>query len=517
MKLITEKNISKIIIYVFIIIMSSMIFFISYFYIKNTNNEFEKDLDKFVSDYYLQQKSLLKKELDVIIDIIKYKATNSQDEEIALKTDIIKMLNNITFEQKRSNYVFVYEIKNIHGGEDFAKLLVNPNRPDLVGTYLSTNFKDNNGKKFREAFLKDIKQHGESYTSYAYKKISNDKIYQKLSYFKYYPSWNWVIAVGVYIDDIEEDIALKKIDLEKRVNNQIVQTILLFLLFLSIGIVITILVSQRIDEFFRKYKEKVRLKSLALVELNETLEKKVLEEIDKNREKEQLLVHKSRLIALGEMMSNISHQWRQPLSELASILMNIKFKYKMKLLNDEEMDKKSKEAEVILEYMSHTIDGFRNFYMPKKDKQEFELYRCIEAVMTIISSTLSNNNIKVEIDISRDIKLNTYLNELEQVVLNIVSNAKDVLISKNIKNPLIKISAIKDEKHIILYIEDNAGGITVKPKGKIFEPYFTTKANSDGTGIGLYMSKIIVDKNMKGILRVRNTKDGAKFGILIPN
>lgn len=496
--------------------MTTMIIFISYFYVKNTNKEFEMGLKKFVSDSYLEQKSLLKKEIDVLIDVIKYKATNSSEDELSLKKDIIKMLNNITYEQKRSNYVFVYEINNMKGGKKFAKLLVNPNRIDLVGTHISTNFKDNDGKKFREEFLKDIREKGESYTQYAYKKISNDKIYQKLSYFKYYPAWNWVIAVGVYIDDIEEDIAIKKAELKQKVKNQIVQNILLFVLFLSIGIVITILVSEKIDEFFKEYREKVKLKSAALIELNATLERKVQEEIDKNREKEQLLVHKSRLIALGEMISNISHQWRQPLSELSSILMNIKFKYKMKLLDEEEMNKKSKEAEIVLDYMSHTIDDFRNFYMPKKDKQEFELYRCIEAVMTIISSTLANNNIKVEIDILDKIKLNTYLNELEQVVLNIISNAKDVLITKEIKNPLIKISAIEEGKNIILYIEDNAGGVTAEPKGRIFEPYFTTKEHGDGTGIGLYMSKIIVNKNIKGILKVSNTNIGAKFEIVIP-
>lgn len=516
MKFITEKNVSTIIIYIFVVIMSSMIIFISYFYVKNTYEDFDKELNKFVFDYYANQKALLKKEVDIIIDVIKYNATKSNVPEDKLKTDTIAMMNNITYQEKRSNYVFVYDILKMEGGDNFARLLVNPNRPDLIGHTISTNYLDGDGKKFREEFLKDIRKNGESYTQYAYKKISSEVINQKLSYFKYYPTWNWVIAVGVYIDDIENDIAIKKNSLKEKVKYQVYQTIFLFILFLSVGIVITILVSERIDEFFKDYRSRVKNKSNALLELNNSLEKRVADEIEKNREKEQLLVQKSRLIALGEMISNISHQWRQPLSELSSILMNIKFKYKMGQLNDEVIEKKSKEATAVLEFMSHTIDDFRNFYMPKKDRQEFFLYRTVEACMTIISSTLANSHIRVDININRYIKVDTYLNELEQVILNIISNAKDVLVEKNIKDPWIKISVIEDEERVVLFIEDNGGGITVEPKGKIFEPYFSTKSDGDGSGIGLYMSKIIVDKNIKGVLRVRNTKNGAKFGIVIP-
>jgi C4-dicarboxylate-specific signal transduction histidine kinase len=496
--------------------MTTMITLISYFYVKNTYADFDIELNKFVNDYYSHQKALLKKEIDVVIDIIKYNATKSGSSEEELKAETIRLLNNISFERERSNYIFVYEILDFNGGDKFARLLVNPNRLDLVGKIISSNYKDANGEKFREKFLHDIKMNGESFTQYAYKKISSNVVNQKLSYFKLYPNWNWVIAVGIYTDDIEKDIKKKKEDLQRRVKTQTIQTVFLFVLFLSIGIVLTILLSERIDDFFNEYRKKVKAKSDALIELNETLEKRVSDELDKNREQEQLLVQKSRLIALGEMISNIAHQWRQPLSELSSILMNIKFKHSMERLDKETMEKKSKEAEIVLDYMSHTIDDFRNFFMPKKDKEEFYVKDAINSVMTIVSSALKYNNINVEINVGDDLKLNTFINEYEQVLLNIISNAKDVLIHNNIQNPLISISAEEDEKFVILYIEDNGNGVKVNPKSKIFEPYFTTKSDSDGTGIGLYMSKIIIDKNMKGKLRVRNTKDGAKFVITVP-
>ncbi|UTJ05724.1 cache domain-containing protein [Arcobacter roscoffensis] len=490
---------------------------ISYFYVKNTYDDFEKQMENFVQEYYEDQKRILKKEIDTVIDVLNYNLTKVDTDEEEIKEDAIRLLNNISFQESKSNYYFVYDILDIKGGDDFARLIVNPNRPDLIGKLISTEFKDANGKKFREEFLKNISIKGEAFTQYAYKKPNtNDEIRQKLSYFKYYENWNWVIAVGVYIDDIEKEITKKREALEKTVRNQVGQNIVLFVMFLSIAILISIAVSQKIDEVLKVYQNKVKTKTKELEELNQNLENRVTYEVEKNREKEQLLIQKSRFIALGEMISNIAHQWRQPLSELSSILMYIKFKHSIGALDDETMQKKSKEADTVLEFMSHTIDDFRNFFMPKKEKEEFYLVKMLESVMTIVSSALKNNNITVTIDIDENIKLFTYQNEYEQVLLNILKNAKDVLIEKNVSNPKIFIWAKEQEFDVSLYIEDNGGGVTVEPKSKIFEPYFTTRDDNDGTGIGLYMSKTIVDKNMKGKLSVENINDGARFTIEVP-
>ena len=516
MNLITEKNLSKTIIFTFIIIMSSMIIAISYFYVHNTYANFELEMDKFVKEYYADKKKTLKKEINTVIDILNYNIAKSNLDDEDLKMDAIRLLNNITFEENNSNYFFVYEVENMQGGDEFARLIVNPNRADLVGTLISTNYEDEEGKRFREDFMRDIRIHKESFTQYLYKKPKSSESKQKLSYFKYYERWNWIISVGVYIDDIEDEIAIKKRNLEIKIKDQVVQNIVLFAMFLSIAIFISIIISQKIDEVLKNYENKVKLNAKQLEELNASLEIKVQNEIEKNRVKEQLLVQKSKFIALGEMISNIAHQWRQPLSELSSILMFIKFKQSIKDLDEETMNKKLLEADNVIDFMSHTIDDFRNFFIPKKEKEDFFLHKAVDIVKNIISSTLENYNINLEINIDKDIVINTYLNEYQQVLLNIVNNAKDVLINKDIKEPMIKISAIKNEDWIILYIEDNGGGICVHPKSKIYEPYFTTKEDSNGTGIGLYMSRIIVDKNMNGKLRVRNTKKGARFAIYTP-
>jgi len=496
--------------------MSSMIFMITYFYVKNTYESFDLEMENLKKEYYEIKKRTLKKKIDTIFDILNYNTATTNKNIKEQKEDAIQLLNNIRFEKNKSNYFFVYEIKNMQGGDEFATLLVNPNRPDLIGKLISTNYTDTNGVKFREIFLNDIRIKNEAYAQYSYKKPGSLEIKKKLSYFKYHKNWNWVLAVGIYTADIEKEILLKRKDVEANIRKQIGQNVVLFIMFLSLGILISIVVSQKIDEVLKAYENEVKAKTQELEKLNKNLEKKVQEEVEKNREKEQLLVQKSKFIALGEMISNIAHQWRQPLSELSSILMYIKFKHGINALDNKTMQTKSDEADKVLDYMSHTIDDFRNFFMPKKEKEEFYIYKAIDSVMTIVSSSLLNDKIKVIINLDKNTKLTTYLNEYEQVILNIINNAKDVLIEKKIENPQIKITAYDESKYVVLFIEDNAGGITVEPKGKIFEPYFTTKDGSKGTGIGLYMSKIIIDKNMKGKLRVRNTKNGAKFGILVP-
>jgi len=515
MRLINEENISRSIIYVFIVIMSLMVFSISYIYVKKTSSEFDTEMEVFVDHYYDTQKELLKKEVGIIFDILKYNESNIEDEE-ELKKEAVRLMHNISFQEQKSNYFYVYDILDFRGGDKFARLIVNPNRPDLLGSLVSSNYEDINGKKFRQEFLNEVRATGESFTQYAYKKPFTNSINEKLAYFKLYPKWNWIVATGVYLDDINNLLEEKKVAMKTKIRKQIIQTVLLFLLFLSFAILFSYFVSEIIEEYFEKYKKTVKAHSLALEELNETLENRVHEEIEQRREQEQILIQKSKFIALGEMISNIAHQWRQPLSELSSLFMAVKFRHDMNKLDSEYMNAKSKDAENLIEYMSHTIDDFRNFFMPKKEKQTFLVSTAVESVMTIIGKALVHSEIEIDINIKNDKELCTYLNEYEQVILNLISNAKDILLLREIINPKIKIYAKNDKYFNRLIIEDNAGGVIVEPKSKIFEPYFSTKKDSDGTGLGLYMSKMIIEKNINGKLLVENTKEGARFEICIP-
>ncbi len=259
--------------------------------------------------------------------------------------------------------------------------------------------------------------------------------------------------------------------------------------------------------------ERIRRQTKKLIELNKNLEKRVEIEVEKNREKDRIMFQQARFASMGEMIANIAHQWRQPLSELGILL------YKMKNSFDEgnkdSFLKDYKDAKSVISRMSKTIDDFREFFKPSKSKDEFFVEDIVEEAINIIKETLKSNNIKIKFNNKHSIIAKGHPNEIMQVVLNILNNAKDVLISKKIEDKHIDVKVAKEKNKVSVTICDNGGGVEEKIAGKIFDPYFTTKHSTQGTGIGLYMSKKIVTQN-GGQLEVVNKKNGACFIIKLP-
>ena len=229
--------------------------------------------------------------------------------------------------------------------------------------------------------------------------------------------------------------------------------------------------------------------------------------IEDKKEQEQMLIHQSRLASMGEMLANISHQWRQPLNRIASFIMNMQIYIMDNYKEEKFLNKKLEESQFQLEYMSSTIDDFTEFYKKDKQKETFFISEAVQNSYTIIESSLNTNNITLEITITNDFEINSYKKELSQVLLNILQNAKDALLINQIQNPKIAIT-INDHK---IFIQDNAKGISPDILSNIFDPYFTTKEKHKGTGLGLYMSKIIIEKNMKAKISAENKNDGALF------
>ncbi len=252
-------------------------------------------------------------------------------------------------------------------------------------------------------------------------------------------------------------------------------------------------------------------------EINVHLEKKVDEEQSKQKEQEQLLIQQTRLAAMGEMIGNIAHQWRQPLNALGLVFQNLKFSYEIGDLNDEMMARTMNKAEMLTNNMSKTIDDFRNFFRPNKEKEFFDINKNVLSAIDLVESTFEFYNIKLEKHFQEEkIEFYGFPNEFSQVVLNIISNAKDALLGNKTENPIVKIETKVKDNIVYISIQDNAIGIDEKIINKIFEPYFTTKDEVQGTGIGLYMSKIIVEKNMNGEIYVENMDKGANFVIKFP-
>jgi PAS domain S-box-containing protein len=254
----------------------------------------------------------------------------------------------------------------------------------------------------------------------------------------------------------------------------------------------------------------------SLQDLNKNLENKVEEQLSKLRRSEQLLIEQSKLASMGEMIGSIAHQWRQPLNTLSLRKEMLISDYEDNRLTDEIVAQYSENVDNTLQYMSRTINDFRNFFMPSKEKVRFNIFEVIKSVNSIISAQLKANEIKLVIENknSEDIFIYGYPNEFKQVIINLINNSKDAILLNKIKNGRIDIK-IKEPKEFILNILvcDNGGGIKEDIIFKVFEPYFTTKFKSQGTGIGLYMSKTIIEKNMDGELTVNNTENGACFKI----
>lgn len=231
--------------------------------------------------------------------------------------------------------------------------------------------------------------------------------------------------------------------------------------------------------------------------------------LKKQNEQEKLLIHQSKLASMGEMINNIAHQWRQPLSHLSFINMDIQVAYDDDDFNRKYLFNKLNESSDQIDFMSETIDNFRDFYKPTKQKELFYVSSEIKNAIDIIQPSLDFLNIKVDLEICEDKKIEAYPNEYSQVILNLLTNAKDVLVSRSTKEPKIDVKLLVLNNKSVLIITDNAGGIKDEIIDKIFDPYFTTKDKS--SGIGLYMSKIIIETHFKGQISLENRLKGACF------
>ena len=255
---------------------------------------------------------------------------------------------------------------------------------------------------------------------------------------------------------------------------------------------------------------------LDLEYINSNLEDKVKHALNDNELKNHLLAQQSKFVTTGELIENICHQWKQPLSALAALHMNLQVRHSLKPVSVEEMDAEMKDAARLIKIMSRTVDDFRNFFKSDKVKADFSVASCMNDVMLILGSSLKQEDIQVIDNIDSSIHVRGFKNEFTQVLLNIINNAKDAFIEQQIKGGTITVdSAIEGDK-VILRIGDTAGGIPDKYIDKIFHSHFTTKEENGGTGIGLHMSKIIIEQDMNGTIMVENGKEGALFILSFP-
>ena len=273
---------------------------------------------------------------------------------------------------------------------------------------------------------------------------------------------------------------------------------------------------KNVNEYDKKLANAIVRRTECLQEDISELQRKLREEYSKNSKKDQMMIRQSRLAAMGEMISNIAHQWRQPLNALALTVQDIEDSYRHNEITDEYIKETVEKSMELIQHMSVTIDDFRNFYKANKDIVAFSLKRAIDEAMKIISASLKNSSIEISLECKEDVIVRGYPNEFSQVILNILSNSKDALLDNTPSGREIDIIIDKtDTEKGRIVITDNGGGIPKSILDNVFDPYFTTKEQGKGTGIGLYMSKTIIESNMGGKIDIENTGKGTKVTITL--
>jgi len=338
-----------------------------------------------------------------------------------------------------------------------------------------------------------------------------------------------ISSINIYLSSLISS-HLKDAIAEKNRNDSIFKTsIYMLIMLISFTFFLSILISIIIINNFKQLNEslesKVDEKTKELRSLNDSLERRIKIEVENSRKKDQIMFQQARLASLGEMLQNIAHQWRQPLSALTMIIQSFQAKFLAGKLDETFIESRVEDAGVLAGSMSDTLEDFRTFFDPNKSLKHFNIKQAIEKSIDLTKYQLEKDNINIFLALKKDIEIYGFKNELIHVVLNLINNSKDALVEKKIDDKKIRIVVKETQNNILISVIDNARGIKSDIMPKVFDPYFTTKHQSVGTGVGLYMSKQIVEKHMNGKIWCKNIKhkmsgkhllDCAMFTIEIP-
>lgn len=383
-----------------------------------------------------------------------------------------KLLNKINQESFGENdFVFIYEIMSLSSSKNYSKLILEKNIITDERELLAI-----------ENILDKSNYSGNIFYEYD----------NKLVYSSFLFDYKTFISAGVDLNSIKKIINKETEISNKNLNKKIISLLINLVLISIVFFIFSFLLAKKIEKMFSKYRIRIA-------------------------KSQQLLIQKSKMESMGEMIGNIAHQWRQPLTQLSGVFLDIESAHKCKELNTQYLENRVDQANDLLEYMSKTIDDFKEFYNPNAKSKKFSIEKSTLSAINIIKSSLKFYKINIKVDIDSSLHVEGFCNEFSQVILNLISNSRDMAIQRKIKNPQIEISSKLNKNKLSLYVIDNCGGIDEEILEKIFEPYFTTKYTY-GTGIGLYMCQVIIDNKMNGKIFASNLdKNKSKFTIILDN
>ena len=389
-----------------------------------------------------------------------------------MKREVLEYVSNLQTDE--NNYFFILDFEK---RKVFQKIENVTNRDfQEFNSTLEDNLFDKIYKMTQE------QQNG--FITYDYKSMIGSENSLKTSYVKGLENWKWIIGKGFYHHHVNALLEQKKKELNDRFDIKILNIIFISMMVTIFLLFVSMYVTKILEKRFSNYKDELD------------------EQISENIKQQNMLSHQSKMAALGEMLGNIAHQWRQPLSLITTASSGLRLQKEMNILDDkifyESLDNIMNSAT----YLSKTIDDFRNFLKNDKSETFFSVKDSFEKVFKLISAQFKNHEITIIKEIE-DIKIHGLENEFIQALINILNNAKDALLEKNSPR-LIMISTQNENNILYIRIIDNGGGIDENIINKVCEPYFTTKHQSKGTGIGLYMTEEIITKHMNGKLSISN-------------
>ncbi len=472
---------------------------IIYLFSQEAKGHFQKDLDQNIEHILQNKKDRIQIEVDAIAEYIRYYKSLAPTDTKQLQKEI---LARITAKgQGKDDYFFVI---------DYDKNLLVHNDSSLLGKTL-----DKKRIVLFENMIQIAKQRGGGFLQYPWEKPSTKKIEDKISYVVGIQEWGWVVGTGVYLDDLSAKIAQEKQRHSTLISSYQEKFITAGCIIILLSIGFSLLVSRSIKSSIMSHKMEVEEKEQELTTLNRDLEKRVEEELEKNREKDKLLLEQSKLTIMGEMLGMIAHQWRQPLNSIGLIVQNIQEAYAFNELTKEDLDSDVEKTLESIQEMSKTIDTFYKFFKPTNQKNRVDPYQFLQKVEKSVKKRLEAQNISLLATCKQTEAVLVFESELMQSITNIINNAIEQFANTTVSNKIITIDAFNKHHHFIIEISDNAGGIQENLLDKVFDPYFSTKSKN-GTGLGLYMAKMVIEVHMEGKLLVRNSNDGAVFTLSIP-
>lgn len=499
----------QLVLYPIILIVTSSIVITTYHMLEFKKNG-EDRISNVQIEYILEKKEKSYHNVHNTLEKIKLiKQLVSKDENKLdlerLQTNIIKSLEeNINLNS--IDDIFIVKLNNINGGEKFAKVLYAKDK-SLVGKILS----DNTSKtKFRKDILKQLREYGELYYEY----FSHDTHFEqskiKHVYIYYYEPLQIAIGSGFYIKDLNSEIESIKIKVKDNINNAIKSSILVTTILLVFIIILLYFNTKRIINILKDKENEIQ-------ELNQSLQNKVLSQVEEIRLKDLMLAQKSKSEALGQMMSMITHQWRQPLNAINSITAKIYIDSKIGKLNDKNIIDNIHDIEELTQYLSQTITDFSTFYKPSMEKEEFLIHEAVQNSLNILFPRYyDGTKPNIEFYYTQEIILYAYKTQIQQIIITLLNNSIENFKNRDIKDPKIKIDIKKKNNRVYINIEDNGKGIENENIDKIFELYYTTKndtVKTSSNGMGLYIAKMLTKTCLNGDVTAKNIKNGVIFTI----